>query len=812
MKLLPDAVLQDPYDVVVIGSGLGGLTAAALVARRGLRTLLLEHHYLPGGMCTTLRRQGISFDTGTALMYGFGEKGFNAHNSVMNELEQDIDIISHKSLLRITFEGRKITFWPDYDRFLDEITAAFPNQAEELRALYAYLYDIYTKVIAREPVIVPPTDMPPEQNLRALFRHPLALLTTVRMLNTSTESILRRFITDPDLLAFFDKLTSTYCYCTIRETPAILAATMFVDNHIGGAYYPARSPQILASTLEKALEESGGQILYRRRAKEIIIEQGTARAVRLSDDTVVRAHRIVANVTVWNLYGRLIKPEHIKPRRLEWAAKLVPTYGATVLYLGVDAAAIPPDTHPVEMLVADKRGVNSGDVTVYTSSLDDPSICPLGMHAMTVIAPSLRKWPSPWENAYHSPEYKQQKQAETERVLDQLEGAFPGLRKHIRVLDVGTPATIERYTLKNWGAVGGPKQSIGQEMLKRLHAVSEWRNLYLCGDSTVMGMGTPAVTVSGVGAANRVLRDAGLEEYRPRRFEKQYVHLVKGGPLPPLPGPSEPVSAANARRLARECEYCENPGCTAACPAHIDIANVMRRIEAGNFAGAARSLREMNPLSETCGHLCSPNPPCQLRCNRLSFSDHPVRIADLQTWVCHEAGAAGWSRGTVASGGRKVAVIGAGPAGLTCAYFLARVGHQADVYDLADMPGGGLKPSADSSVSEQVRTAVEQEIAGMLIPGIRFLRSQEFGAGLRFSEIVREHSAVYFATGEASRELVARELGVSQASLSSAELQVSGRPGVWAGGALKRGRCSTVQAVTDGRQAALSINTLLGPV
>ena len=67
MPILDGAVLQDSYDVIVVGSGLAGLTAAALIAKRGLGVLLVEHHYLPGGMCTTLRRQGFSFDAGTAL-------------------------------------------------------------------------------------------------------------------------------------------------------------------------------------------------------------------------------------------------------------------------------------------------------------------------------------------------------------------------------------------------------------------------------------------------------------------------------------------------------------------------------------------------------------------------------------------------------------------------------------------------------------------------------------------------------------------------------------------------------------------------
>ena len=332
MHLLDDAVLQDSYDVIVVGSGLAGLTAAALLAKRGLQTLLVEHHYLPGGMCTTVRREGFSFDTGTALLYGFGERGVNPHRFVMNELGTDIDIIEHRALLRMRLPGRQITFWPDYERFVEELAGVFPAQADQIRALYAYLYRLYRDVIAREQMIEPASEIPPSENLKKLLRHPLAMLQTLKMLDTNIESVLSRFISAPELKAFFDKLTSTYVYCTTAETPAILGATMFIDNHVGGAYYPARSPQILASTLERAFEGFGGQVLLGHRVEEILIdgapsakEGGRAAGVRLAGGAEIRSQRVVANVTVWNLYGRLIRPEHVPPGRAEWAQELIPT-------------------------------------------------------------------------------------------------------------------------------------------------------------------------------------------------------------------------------------------------------------------------------------------------------------------------------------------------------------------------------------------------------------------------------------------------------------------------------------------------------
>ncbi len=802
MRILDDTLLRDCYDVVVIGSGLAGLTAAALIAKRGLSVLVVEHHYLPGGMCTTLRRRGFSFDTGTGLLYGFGERGVNPHRFVMNELGADIDIIEHRALLRMRLPDKQITFWPDYEQFVAELAAAFPTQADQVRALYAYLHHLYTDVIAHRQMVVPPSDIPPVENLKTLLRHPIAMLQALRMLNTSAETVLSRYITDPDLMAFFDKLTSTYIYCTAAETPAILAATMFIDNHVGGAYYPARSPQILASTLEKALEDYGGQALYGRRADEIIIEDGTATGVRLSDGTIIRARQVVANVTVWNLYAKLIRPQHVSSARREWARRLIPTYASVVLYIGVAAEAIPAGTLPVEMLIADVKGVNSGDVTLYISSLDDPSICPPGTHAITVIAPSDQQWPAPTDPAYRSQAYKTQKRAAAEKILTQIEGHFPGLRQHIQILEIATPATIERYTLKNGGAVGGPRQSIGQELMKRLHTRSAWKNLYLCGDSTEMGMGTPAVTISGVGAANCVLRDAGLPDYRRRAFERDAVRLVAGKPLPPLPAPTSAIDDNAAVRLARECEYCEHPGCTHACPARIDIRNVMRRLEARNFAGAARLLRETNPLAEVCGHLCGPNPPCEAHCNRRGFSDRPVRIADLESWTAQRAGVAGWPPAPSANG-PPIAVLGAGPAGLTCAYFLARAGRAVSLMDREETAGATLLHLDAAALPP---AAAPRDLHGILGAGIAFASGVRLPETISLRDLSERYAAIYLAAGPASN--------IGHASLGLKEI----RQGVWsanpffAGGGLMRGPCSTIQAVADGRRAAQAIlNALQSP-
>ncbi|GAG08080.1 unnamed protein product, partial [marine sediment metagenome] len=264
-------------------------------------------------------------------------------------------------------------------------------------------------------------------------------------------------------------------------------------------------------------------------------------------------------------------------------------------------AAFPDWCRPMEVFIEDPDDVSGHGVTLYNPTAQDPSVSPPGVRSVTLTVVSDLKWPRPWEPAYRSEPYQRLKREEAEKVLDRVEAYIPNFRKHIRVMEIGTPTTTERFTLKNWGNVGGPKQAMGQDMMKRPTARTDWQNLYLCGDSTVMGLGVLPATMSAVGAANMLLRDLGQQEFLPREFSRQYVNLTAPKAWTPVPDAAEPITEASARRLAKECQWCEHAACIQDCPAQIDVVGFMRRLESGNFAGAARSMREMNPLAELCG-------------------------------------------------------------------------------------------------------------------------------------------------------------------------------------------------------------------
>jgi len=746
MQLLNNALIRDRYDVVVVGAGIGGLTAAALLAKKGIQVLVIEQHYMPGGCCGAIRRQGVTMDVGATVLYGFGERGYNVHRFVMNELEEEIDMIPREAIYNMHVEDYSIIFWLEFEPFFKQLVDLFPDQEKELRRFYDYLFKLYESTILTNETIVPPTEMSPIDNLRGLLKNPVGMTKMLLMMSKSAETLFNKFFTDRKIIDFFDMLTRTFSYVDANECPAVLSITMFTDNHIGGAYYPSGSPQMLSNKLERAIERYGGEILYRHLVDEILIPDGKACGVRLADGTEIKAERVVSDAAIWNLYGKLVRPEHIQPKRMKWAQDFVPCHSNLMLYIGADAKAIPEDAHPMEIIIEDPNKVDGHGITVYIPTLIDPTVSSPGTCSMTITAVSTQEWPRPGDPAYQSEEYKQKKEQEAEKVLDRLGKRFPNLRKNIKFMEIGTPSTIERYTLKSWGNVGGPKQMLGQDMMKRLKARSDWKNLYLVGDSTVMGLGVLPATTSGVGAANMVLKDVGLEEYKPRSFPRQFIRFIEGRPWTREPDPMEPITQESAMRMARGCDYCEEAGCIGACPAGIDLVGFHRRVESGNFAGAVRSMREMNPLAEICGHVCPAEMFCERKCNRLDYADRPVRISDLHAWVCgHVPAAEGWERSAAPLKGRRVAVVGAGPAGLTCAYFLTRLGYRVHILEKAEKPGGMLALALPSfRMSDEVLT---REIDGLIRPEMRFEFGRTLGEHFTVSDLEDDYDAVFLAPG-----------------------------------------------------------------
>ncbi len=624
--------------IIVIGSGISGLTAAALLAKRGLEVTIFERNHQPGGSCGAFRRGDYTFDLGAAMLFGFGERGFNSHRFLMNCLEQPIDVYRHEALYRLNYGDASVVFWPEIDRFIAELDLLFPGEAPQIQAFYKYLSEFYYGVTVPARSYMSPTEVKPRDAFAQFKKNPWAQLRIMLLVYKNAYSIIRRFIKDPDLLAFFDKLTSLYCYTTLRETPALLALTMFIDNHDGGSYYPAGSPMQLAGRLEKSIEENGGRIIYGAEAKELLFlddkpkSGGRVRGVRLLDGREMEADDVIYTGTIWNLAQKLMPEGAMKPKERKRYASFIPSYSSVVLYGTIDSKGIPEDLHPVEMIIENKSAIDEGDVTLYISGLEDPSLSPPGTYSFFIMGPSMRNWPKPESPEYQDPTrrsaYESMKEEEADRLISIVDRRFPGFAGVITSKFLGSPTTIERYLLKNGGSATGPKQIMGQHLMMRPSARTKWPGFYMAGESTVMGTGTPAVTVSGISAANIILRNYGMEEFVAPKdgFNHEMVNIIPRGSRGNVPN-------TEAGRLASECLWCEHAPCMEACPAGIDIRGVMRRLECENTVGAARRIRETDKSFPSCFG-CSEK-PCEKACTRFIERKKSLEISRIMILATH---------------------------------------------------------------------------------------------------------------------------------------------------------------------------------
>lgn len=622
------------YDVIIIGAGLSGLSAASLLAKRGLKTAVIEHNADPGGSCGIFKRNGVIFDQGAAMLYGFGEHGFNAHRFLFNCLEEPFEVVKHELLYTVHFKGHRIRFWSDLDLFIEELSDVFPGQAGNIRRFYKDMQQCYLHVISETPNYTTPDETDPKSSLQSVLRHPISYIRFLSYLNISAEKLLRKYFTDPDILHFFDKLTSTYCYATLKEAPAILASVMFIDNHEGGSFYPAGSTLFLPGKLEKVIEENNGDMYYNSTVTKILFDHENASGVRLEDGAEFYGKNIIYSGTVWNLYGKLLSEQTLTEKEKKWAAQ-IPTYPSVVLYALVNSCVIPRNTCPIEMLAANPDTIDESEITVYILSLDDHTLCQKNQQVVIAIGPSFRDWDTALNSDSTTDDtppsnnlYAKWKKEETDRILFTLEKRFPGFQANLLHCELATPKTIEHYTMKNNGSAAGPKQMLGQHMLLRQPIRTRWENLFVCGDSTTMGTGTPTVTTSGIAAANAILNKLGLEPYVWKPDIKNYVKVL----YPPIERDwlhnYYPEKEASIMAQAAKCYYCQNPAC---CQKEkLNIPGIMRRLTCGNFYGA---VKEMQKYTKTLDNTILEN--FENNCIQNTAANSPVPIREILSYLMH---------------------------------------------------------------------------------------------------------------------------------------------------------------------------------
>ncbi len=498
--------LNPVLDVIVIGSGIGGLVTATQLTAKGAQVLVLESYLIPGGSSGYFERQGYRFDVGASMIFGFGEKGttnlltraLDAVNVSQETIIDPVQIHYHlPNQLDLKVERA-------YDKFLQNLIAYFPHEEKGIRRFYHECWQVFNCLNSMDLLSLEE----PRYLLRTFLQHPLACLGLVKYLPQNVGDVARHYIKDPELLKFID--IECYCWSVVSAdmTPMINAGMVFSDRHYGGVNYPKGGVGQIAQKLVEGLENAGGKIEYQARVTKIIIEQGKAVGVQLANGKVYFGKRIVSNATRWDTFTKLLPVETMPDNESKWQQNYQKSPSFLSFHIGVAAAVLPKGTECHHIILEDWQQMTAAAGTLFVSipTLLDPDLAPEGYQIIHAFTPH---WIDDWQGLSPS-QYEAQKEAAAWQIIDRLEQIFPGLDAGLDYLEVGTPRTHQRFLGREDGTYG----PIPRRKLKGLLSMPFNRTaipgLYCVGDSTFPGQGLNAVAFSGFACAHRIAVDLGL--------------------------------------------------------------------------------------------------------------------------------------------------------------------------------------------------------------------------------------------------------------------------------------------------------------
>jgi len=268
-----------------------------------------------------------------------------------------------------------------------------------------------------------------------------------------------------------------------------------------------------------------------------------------------------------------------------------------------------------------------------------------------------------------------------------------------------------------------------------------------------------------------------------------------------------------ARRAALELLLSDHLGdclgpCQVICPANMNIPLMIRQIAAGKFQDAIATVKKDIALPAVLGRICPK--PCEKGCRRAVF-DEAVSICLLKRYVADLdlQSANPYLPPCKPAQDKRVAIVGAGPAGLAAAYYLRQNGYGCTIYDEHEQPGGMLRYGV--SQQDLPRDVLDKEVAVIEKLGVKFQSKTRIGDALSMEDLRRDFDAVFVAIGQfKSGDVKSMGLkeGTNGISIDGKTYQTN-LPGVFAGGDAVHKRKLTVRAVADGKEAAVSISQYL---
>ncbi|HUT55932.1 MAG TPA: NAD(P)/FAD-dependent oxidoreductase [bacterium] len=499
------------YDVVVVGAGGGGLGAAAKLARAGMKVLVLEQHDKVGGYMTAFERPPYVFEVSLHALDGLNQD-FGMNRPLFRELGilDKVKLVELDPFYRAIYPDFTMDVPTDPVKYKALLIAQFPQEKKGIEKLFRTMDNMGYAIQA----LIALQSGDQKTAGMTLLKHPLALWPMKKYSKKSLSRMMDNYIHDPKLRAVFTWLCN-YAGVPPEDYPAEEFLGMWASYHYGGAWYVVGGSQAVSNALAKVIEENGGKVETGSLVTKIVIENGRAAAVQTRDGREYRARYVVSNANAPDTMNKLVGRENLPPEYLAQLDSLRIGPSIFQVYLGVDydyrpifgrahCISVAETYDTMEGFSYGREGVpEKVGYALVNYSVVDPGAAPEGKNVIGITT----YMPYDWQNGWHENEsyekYKALKEEVALILVRRAEKILPGLSSHVEVMEVGSPRTMEHFTLNPKGAVYGWDSAMDQKG-KRLPQQTPIPNLFLAGAWT-NAAGQNGVMRSGVTAANKIL-------------------------------------------------------------------------------------------------------------------------------------------------------------------------------------------------------------------------------------------------------------------------------------------------------------------
>lgn len=509
--------LDGPYDAIVIGSGIGGLTTAACLSKQGKKVVVLEQHYTAGGFTHSYDRNGYEWDVGVHYIGDMGAKHTLARrlfDYVTDGKLQWAAMDDHYD--RLFIGDRQIDLVAGPEAFAREMKRQFPGEEQ---AIDRYL-DYLSQVAKAMPGVTLAKVLP--NLLAGPFRY-LARRKAPAFLNRTTRDVLETLTGNQELIA---ALTGQWGdNGLVPDDSSFIIHALIARHYLYGGYYPVGGASEMAKTIIPVIQQGGGEVFTYADVKEILVENGKAVGVRMAD----RAPAVISNAGVFNTFGTLL-PDHA-PHKAFYQNKLGQvqrSMASVCLYIGLQETAenlaLPktnfwiypgPDYRgQVEDFLADPDNRDIPLTYISFPSAKDPSFTERypGRATIEIVAPGPFQWYQQWADkpwGKRGEDYVAKKEAYAQRLLEKLYEKMPHLRGKVDYYELSTPLSTDYFCRYSSGEIYGldhTPQRFEQDWLK---PKTRLPGLYLTGQD-IMTCGVVGAMIGGLLATVAVSGLKGL--------------------------------------------------------------------------------------------------------------------------------------------------------------------------------------------------------------------------------------------------------------------------------------------------------------